>query len=90
MEYFRHNVCCIAGGHTAKTPATFMYTSVVSHESLMIMIMPTSLNDLDNKQMIFIMGTSQHQLLKRLGWYVDRSLAMALEVRHCLSDIYMA
>ena len=37
----------VAGGHTAKTPSLVTYISVVSQDSVDIMLMIAALNDLD-------------------------------------------
>ena len=49
MEDFRHNTRLVTGGHMTKAPATIMYASVVSRETVRIAFMITTLNDLEVK-----------------------------------------
>ena len=39
----------VAGGHMTETPAVLTYASVVSHDTVCIMLTIVALNDLENK-----------------------------------------
>ena len=45
-ENFRRIACFIAGGHTAETPSTLTYSSVMSRDSDRIMVLTSALNGL--------------------------------------------
>ena len=45
-ENFRHKVRLIAGGHMTDTPNTLTYSSVVSRDSVRIVLTIVALNDL--------------------------------------------
>ena len=47
MEYFLRKARIFAGGHTAETPATMTYASVVSRETVLLDLVITILNDLE-------------------------------------------
>ena len=49
MEDFRHQARLVAGNHMAKAPATIMYASVVSRETVRMALMIAALNDLEVK-----------------------------------------
>jgi hypothetical protein len=49
MEDFRRKACYVAGGHTTKAPASLMYASAVSRESVRITLTLAALNDLEVK-----------------------------------------
>ena len=49
MEDFRYKARLVAGGHMTKVPATIMYASIVSRETVRIALMITALNDLEFK-----------------------------------------
>ena len=46
-ENFRRKARMVAGGHTTKTPSSVTYSSVVSRDSVQIMLMIAALNNLD-------------------------------------------
>jgi hypothetical protein len=48
-EEFRCKARIVAGGHTTDTPHAMLYASVVSRESVRIVLTLDSLNDLDVK-----------------------------------------
>ena len=47
MEDFRQKTRLVAGGHMTKEPATIMYASVVSRETVRIALTIAALNDLE-------------------------------------------
>ena len=47
MKNFRQKARHVAGGHMAKAPATIMYTSGVSRETIRIALMIATINDLE-------------------------------------------
>ena len=49
MEDFRQKARLVAGGHITETPATIMYASVVSRETVRIALMIAPLNNLEVK-----------------------------------------
>ena len=46
-ENFRRKARMIAGGHTTSTPSSIIYSSVVSRDSVNILLTIAALNDLD-------------------------------------------
>ena len=48
-EKFRSKARMVADGHTTKSPSSVTYSSVVSRDSVQIMLMIAELNDLDLK-----------------------------------------
>ena len=49
MENFRCKARLVVGGHMTKAPATIMYFSIVSRETVRIALMITTIDDLDVK-----------------------------------------
>ena len=49
IENFKRKARFVAGGYTTETPATMTYASVVSIESVMIVLTLAALNDLEVK-----------------------------------------
>ena len=49
MENFRHKVRLVLGKHMTKAPATFTYAIVLSRETVRIVFMIATFNDLDVK-----------------------------------------
>jgi hypothetical protein len=49
LENFQRKACYVAGGHMTEAPATLMYASVISRESVQITLTLAALNDLEVK-----------------------------------------
>ena len=49
MEDFKRKARLVTGGHMTKAPATIMYASIVSKETVRIVLMIATLNDLEVK-----------------------------------------
>jgi hypothetical protein len=49
MEDFRQKARLVAGGHQTKAPATITYASVVSCETMRLVLTIASMNDLEVK-----------------------------------------
>jgi hypothetical protein len=47
MEDFHHKAWLVAWGHATKAPATLIYASVVSRETVQITLLMAALNDVD-------------------------------------------
>ena len=77
MEDFCHKARLVAEGHRTEAPATITYTSVVSCETVCILLLMAPLNDLEAMS---LMPTSLLQLPRRSGLCLDPNLA-AMPVR---------
>ena len=49
MEYFRRKARLVEGGHVTEPPVTIIYASVVSRETVRIVLVLATLNDLSVK-----------------------------------------
>ena len=67
MEGFRCKTKLVTGGHMTKAPATIMYASIVSRETVSLALMITALNDLDDKSGD-ILNAYEHSPLKKKVW----------------------
>ena len=68
QEDFRCKACVVAGGHTTEVPATIMYASVVSRESVRISLLMLALNDVEVKMADIKIPTSQLHVPRRSTW----------------------
>ena len=67
MEDFRQKAILLAGGHMTKAPATIRYVSVVSRETVRIVVMIANLNDLEVKLGNILNAYVQAPVTERCG-----------------------
>ena len=71
LDGFCRKVWLVTGGHTTETPAVVSYVSVMSQETVQIVLMITALNDLEvkasNLQNAYLTAPCAEKIYTRLG-----------------------
>ena len=92
-ENFRRKARMVAGGHMTETPTSITYLSVVSHDSIRILLTIAALNGLDvlalNIQNIYLTAPCQEKIWTRAGWefgYESRQIMLIVRALYGLKS----